>query len=107
MQNTTFSSALIHQPKLKSAASKSWISYHNSIALAFAGGLLLILLGFILLIIFTMFEKNDAALNYAGVGSLIAAFILFGVSAHFMDKSDENKRQYEKSRIERFTQKQF
>ena len=91
MRDTTFNGALSNQPKLQNAESKDLMRYYASITLAAVGGLVFLLLGFFLSAIFIFSDGNNAALNYAGVSSLIAAYIFFGVSAHFMDKSEENK----------------
>ncbi len=105
MRNTTFNSALVNQPVLRNSENQDWATYQTSILFAVGGGLLFGLLGFFLLVIFTVFDRNNAALNYAGVSSLIFAFMFFVISAHFMDKSGENKRQHTKSRIEKFNPK--
>lgn len=105
MQRTTFNVALINQPKSKNTESKDWTSYDTSIALGIGGGLFFILLGFFLLVIFTFFDRNNTALNYAGVVALVVAFIFFAVSAHFMDVFEENKSQMKRAGIEKFNRK--
>ena len=105
MQSTTFNGTLINQPKSKNNESKNWTSYDTSIALGVGGGLFFILLGFFLLAIFTFFDRNNTALNYAGVGALVVAFIFFGASAHCMDGFEKNKSQMKRAGIEKFNRK--
>lgn len=86
---------------------RSWERYDASIASAASGGLFFVLLGFLLLAVFTLSDRSNAALDYLGVGSLIAGFMFFGFAAHFMDKRDDCERQFKKSRIGRFQKNNF
>lgn len=102
MRSATFNNTLVNHQKLRKTESKDWTVYAASIDLAVGGGLFFILLGFFLLAIFTVFDRNNAALNYAGAGSLVIAFIFFGFSAHFMDKSEENNHWRKRCGIENY-----
>lgn len=103
MRNTTFNRVPVNQPGLGNYENQDWAAFQTAILFAAGGGLPFGLLGFFLLIVFTVFERNNRALNYAGVGSLIFAFIFFGLTAHFMDKSDENKRRHKKPESKNLT----
>lgn len=100
MQNVTFNDALLKQSKSSRRENRDWTDYGTSIALTAGSGLLFVLLGFFLQVVFTLFARNNSALNYAEVGSLIIAFIFFAFSAHFMDKSEENERQQKGAKFE-------
>ena len=86
---------------------QNWTRYDALIAWTAGGGLTFILLGFFSLAVFTLFEGNNTALNYAGVVSLIAGFIFFGVTAHFMDQRDASERQQKRAEFENLTKNNF
>lgn len=95
------------QTHLTETEKQHWTHYNASIALAASGRLLFVLLGFFLLAIFTIFEGNSTALNYAGVASLIIGFMFFGFSAHFMDKRDNSERQSKRAEFDNLTKNNF
>ena len=105
MRSAAFNHALVNQPNSKRAGNKIRTGFEISIMLAAASGLIFSLLGFLLLAVFTFFERTKSALNYAGVGSLICAFIFFAFSAHFMDKSEETKSLRERAEFEMLSRK--
>jgi cytochrome c biogenesis protein CcdA len=104
MRNLTFNDALVIQPKTRNTTKEDWTRYETPILIAVGGGLLFAILGFFLLAVYAVFERNNAALNYAGSGALIIAFIFFGFCAHFMDKSDKSKRQFERAQWNNLTE---
>ena len=77
-----------------------WTRYDASIASAAVGALFFVVFGFFALVFYGLFDRNNTALNYTGVGSLTIAFAFMGIAAHFMDERDESNRQYNEFRIE-------
>lgn len=102
MHNTTFTNSLQNKAQSSKVENQSWTRSHGSILLGLLGGLLCGLLGLLSLVVFPFLGGSGGAFNYIGVGLLFLAFTLFGVSAHFMDKSDESERRSKKLRAERF-----
>ncbi len=102
MQNTTLTNSLQDKAQLSAVENQGWTHYHGSIMFGMLGGLLCGLLGLLSLVVVPFLGGSGGAFNYIGVGLLFLAFTLFGVSAHFMDKSDESERRSKKLRAERF-----
>jgi len=103
MQNTTRTKSLQDKAQSSAVENQGWTHYHGSIMFGMLGGLLCGLLGLLSLVILLFLGGSGGeVVSYIGVGLLFLAFTFFGVSAHFMDKSDASKRRYKKLRAERF-----
>jgi hypothetical protein len=102
MQNTSLTNSLQDKAQSSAVENEGWTRYHGSILLSLLGGLLCGFLGLLSLIVFPFLGGSGAAVSYIGISLLFLAFTFFGVSAHFMDKSDASKRRYKKLRAERF-----
>lgn len=76
--------------------------YDRLSLICFAGGIPGILLGFVLLCLGDAADKAHVAWKYRAFAVLFTAAVLLGCGAHFMDKSDDEKRQISKLKIERF-----
>lgn len=105
MENITYNNSLRYQTKSNSSENSGWANYTASILLSFGGGLLCGLLGILSFAFFTLSGGHNAMFNRVGMGLVIIGAIMLGFGAHFMDKSDDRKRQYKKSRVEKFNQK--
>lgn len=99
MQSIVLTSVLRNQTHLTEVENQRWARYHASISLAAGSGLFFVLLGVFLLIVFTASGGGNSSLNRAGVGSLVAGFVFFGFTAHFMDECDSSEREYKRSKL--------
>ena len=107
MDGAHFIQTLPIQTHSTKVENQNWTRYDALIAWSAGGGLTFILFGFLSLVIFTLFDGNNTALNYGGVVSLIAGFIFFGISAHFMDQRDDSERQQKRAEFENLTKNNF
>lgn len=107
MRERIFINPLQNRDRVNWKKNRSQKHYERLSVICFGGGLLGILLGSIMLFIFNATDKISAALQYRGVAVILIAALMLGGGAHFMDKSDDEKRRAKKLKIACLTEHVF
>lgn len=92
MRNITFNASLENPTKSNNPENQNRTNHDASILLGFGGGILSILLGFLLLFVFGATGETLAALKHFGLGLIFVPALIMSFGANFWDKSDREKR---------------